>query len=186
VNIRLDQFDNSGFSRGRPAWVEFMWLVTQALFVRSWIPGAGHRCFLLRLFGAQIGRGVNIKPGLRVKFPWRLSVGDFTWIGEDVWIDNLTTVEIGANCCISQGAYLCTGSHDWSKPAFDLVTKSIVIRDGAWLAARSVVAPGVTVDEGAVLGLGSVATKDLAAWTVHSGVPAVAVRARELKAGSHT
>ena len=111
-------------------------------------------------------------------------MGDFTWIGEDVWIDNLATVQVGANCCISQGAYLCTGSHDWSKSAFDLIAKSIVIRDGAWLAARSVVAPGVTVAEGAVLGLASVATKDLTAWTVHSGVPAVAVRTRELKAGS--
>jgi putative colanic acid biosynthesis acetyltransferase WcaF len=181
VKIRLDQFDNSGFSRGRPSWVEFLWLITQALFVRSWIPGAGHRCFLLRLFGARIGRGVNIKPGLRVKFPWRLTVGDFTWIGEDVWIDNLATVEIGANCCISQGTYLCTGSHDWSKPAFDLVTKSIMIRDGAWLAARSVVAPGVTVEEGAVLGLGSVATKNLEPWTICYGVPALPVRKREVE-----
>lgn len=180
MNIRLDRFDNSGFSRGQPAWVEFLWLVTQALFVRSWIPGGRHRCVLLRLFGAKIGRGVIIKPGLRVKFPWRLTVGDFSWIGEDVWIDNLSLVEIGTNCCISQGVYLCTGSHDWSKPTFDLTTKPIVIKDDAWLAARCVVAPGITVGQGAVLGLGCVATRNLESWTIYGDVPAAPVRARHV------
>lgn len=130
------------------------------------------------MFGAKIGQGVEIKSGVKVKFPWRLEVADHSWIGEDVWIDNLATVRIGANCCISQGAYLCTGSHDWSRSSFDLIIRSIDVRDGAWIAARAVVAPGVTIGEGAVLSLGSVAASDLAPWTVHAGVPAKPIRPR--------
>ena len=101
------------------------------MFVSSSIPGSAHRCFLLRAFGAKIGRGVNIKPRVKVKFPWRLIVGNHSWIGEAVWIDNLAEVEIGANCCVSQGAYLCTGSHDWNSRKFTLITKPIRVEDGA-------------------------------------------------------
>lgn len=175
---RLDRFDNRWFSRGRPPWVELLWMLVQGVFVRSWIPGAAHRRVVLRLFGARIGRGVDIKPGVRVKFPWRLTVGDHTWIGEDAWIDNLGEVTIGANCCLSQGVYLCTGSHDWGRPSFDLIVKPIRIDDGAWIAARAVVGPGVTVGKGAVLGLGSAATDDLQSWKIHIGVPARPIRDR--------
>jgi putative colanic acid biosynthesis acetyltransferase WcaF len=119
-----------------------------------------------------------LKPGLKIKFPWRLVVGDNTWLGEDVWIDNLAPVLIGADCCISQGAYLCTGSHDWSKSGFDLITKPIRIGDRAWIAARAIIGPGVTVGEGAVLGLGSVASGDLAPWTIYRGNPAAGGAAR--------
>jgi putative colanic acid biosynthesis acetyltransferase WcaF len=115
-----------------------------------------------------------------VKFPWRLEVGDNSWLGESVWIDNLALVRIGANCCISQAVYLCTGSHDWSRPSFDPITRSVIINDGAWLAARSAVAPGVTVGEGAVLGFGSVAIRDLDPWKVYLGVPAVETRDRKI------
>jgi putative colanic acid biosynthesis acetyltransferase WcaF len=93
---------------------------------------------------------VIIKPGVRVKYPWRLSIGDNSWLGEDCWIDNLAQVSIGANACISQGAYLCTGNHDWSDPAFGLVVKSIVVGDAAWIAAKALIAPGVSLGEGAV------------------------------------
>ena len=153
-------------------------MLAQALFVSSWIPGRRHRAGLLRLFGAKVGKGVDIKPGLKVKFPWRLTIDDHSWIGEDVWIDNLEQVTIGANCCVSQGAYLCTGSHDWSKPTFDLIVKPIVVHDSAWIAARGTIAPGVVMGEGAVLSLGSVAVRDLEPWTVYAGTPAQKVRAR--------
>ncbi len=172
MQVRLSEFSNKGFSRGRPLVVELLWLLVQAAFVSSWLPGSSHRCFLLRMFGARIGNGVNIKPGVRVKFPWRLHVGDHSWIGEDVWIDDLDDVWIGSNCCLSQGAYLCTGSHDWAKPSFDLRTGPIRIEDGAWIAARASVGPGVTIGEGAVLCLGSTATRNLPPWTINSGVPA--------------
>lgn len=171
--MRLDRFTAGGFDRGRSGLIEALWVVAQALLVRCFIPGSAHRRLLLRAFGARIGRGVVIKPGVRVKFPWRLTIGDHTWIGEGVWIDNLAPVQIGRHCCISQDAYLCTGSHDWSVPSFDLVVKPIEIRDGAWIAARATVGPGVIVHDGAVLALGSVATSDLDAGGIYRGVPAL-------------
>lgn len=179
--VRLELFQNAAFDRQRAAYVEALWVLVQAALVRSFIPGSAHRRFLLRLFGARVGRGVVVKPGVRVKFPWKLEVGDHSWIGEGVWIDNLAPVRIGANCCISQEAYLCTGSHDWSKPSFDLIVRPIELADGAWVAARALVGPGVTVGEGAVLLLGSVARKSLEPWTIYSGNPAQPVRKRELK-----
>jgi putative colanic acid biosynthesis acetyltransferase WcaF len=155
--VRLGSYENGWFTRGRSKIVEALWLCVDALLVSSWVPGSWHRRLVLRLFGARIGRRVSIKPRVRVKFPWRLVVGDDSWLGECVWIDNLERVEIGSNCCLSQGAHLCTGSHDWTRPGFDLIVKPIRIEDGAWIAARAAVGPGVTVGKGGVLGLGSVA-----------------------------
>lgn len=176
--MRLDLYENGTFDRGRGLCVEALWLVAQWFFIRSTLPGSLHRRTILRLFGADIGTGVIIKPGLRVKFPWRLAVGDHTWLGEDVWIDNLAHVRIGSHCCVSQGAYLCTGSHDWASPGFALVVRPISIADHTWLAARSSVAPGVQAGVGSVLTMGSVACQDLAPWSIHSGVPAVKVKTR--------
>ena len=177
----LAQYSSAGFSRGRSAVVEAAWLVAQWLFVSSWLPGSAHRCWLLRLFGARIGHGAVIKPRVRIKFPWRLVVGEHSWIGEGAWIDNLAPVTIGANCCISQEAYLCTGNHNWRLRTFDLLAAPIVVKDGAWLAARTVVGPGVVVGEGAILGLGGVATNDIAEWTICAGVPAVEIGRRTME-----
>ena len=122
-----------------------------------------------------------IKPRARVKYPWLLSVGDYAWIGEDCWIDNLSQVNIGASACISQGAYLCTGNHDWSTPDFALRTGAISIGNMAWVGARAVICPGVALEEGAVASAGSVVQKNLPAWTIWSGNPAVFVRHRVIK-----
>jgi putative colanic acid biosynthesis acetyltransferase WcaF len=167
-SVRLDRYDARGFDRGRSRIVEALWLICGGLFVSSGLPGSLLRVLILRAFGARIAPGVVIKPHVRVKFPWRLSIGAHSWIGEDVWIDNLAQVSIGAQCCISQAAYLCTGSHNWSKETFDLVTKPIVIEDKVWICAKTTIGPGVRVGEGAVLALGSVATRDLDPWTRHS------------------
>lgn len=180
MKICLRRFDNSQFCRGRPRLVELLWLITSALFIESKLPGSAHRRLFLRLFGARVGKRVAIKPGVRVKFPWRLCIGSDSWIGEDVWIDNLDHVVIGDNCCLSQGAYICTGSHNWNSPSFDLITQSISIRDGAWIAARASVAPGVVVGEGAVLSMGSVGTINLEPWSVYQGVPAKLTKRRDL------
>jgi putative colanic acid biosynthesis acetyltransferase WcaF len=179
--IDLSRFRNNRFDRARPFWVEALWLITQALFVSSWLPGSGYRRLILKLFGASVGKNVVIKPRVRIKFPWQLVIGNNSWIGEDVWIDNLAFVTIGSSACISQGTYLCTGSHDWTSPTFDLVVKAIVIGDGAWVAAKSTVGPGVTVGEGAVLGLGGTALKDLDPWSIYIGTPAMFVRERFVK-----
>lgn len=180
MSISLNRYTVGSFNRGRSAIVEASWYILQIFFVSSRLPGSSHRKFLLRLFGATIGAGTTFKPGIRIKFPWRLTIGNHSWIGEDVWIDNLASVTIGDHVCISQGTYLCTGSHDWSKERFDLLTQTIKVDDGAWLAARTNIGPGVVVHKGAVLTLGSSAYSDLAAWTIYTGVPAQPVRHRRL------
>ncbi|MDJ0922060.1 MAG: WcaF family extracellular polysaccharide biosynthesis acetyltransferase [Henriciella sp.] len=179
--MKLETFDNSDFKRGRSLVVELVWIVVSVLLFRSPLPGSGWRRSLLRLFGAKISDGVVIKPNVRIKFPWRLSVGAHSWIGEDVWIDNLAMVTIGESACLSQAAYLCTGSHDWAIESFDLITEPITLEDKSWVAAKAVVAPGVTIKEGAVLALGSVAHKDLEPWTVYVGNPAEPVRPRAVR-----
>ena len=177
-SIRLDHYSNASFNRGRPRLIEALWTIASALLVASWIPGAMHRRALLRLFGAKIAKGVTIKPGVLIKFPWRLEVGANSWIGERVWIDNLEIVKIGSNCCISQGAYICTGSHDWRSRRFELIVKPVTIEDGAWVAAKAVLAPGLVVGQGAVLFMGSVATSKMEPWGVYQGVPAKLVKSR--------
>jgi putative colanic acid biosynthesis acetyltransferase WcaF len=184
--VLLTKYDNAWFSRGRSRFVEVLWLVLDAALVRSRIPGSIHRRLILRAFGALIGKRVLIKPGVRIKFPWRLEIGDDSWVGEDVWIDNLAPVQIGANCCISQGVYICTGNHDWGALAFNLIVKPVKIEDRAWLGARSILGPGVLVGEGAVLSLGSVATSDLASWGIYQGVPATLVKQRSVIGDSST
>jgi putative colanic acid biosynthesis acetyltransferase WcaF len=148
------------------------------LFFETAFPLSGFKGLVLRLFGARIGRGVVIKPHVRIKYPWKLSIGDFSWIGEDVWIDNLEEVSIGANCCISQGALLLCGNHNYTKSTFDLMIAPITLEDGAWIGAKSTVCPGVMVQSHAVLTVGSVATKTLESYGIYSGNPAVKVKDR--------
>ncbi len=176
----LASYNIGAFHRGRSNIVFGLWIIIDSLLVSSWIPGSRMRRMILRLFGAKIGKGVVFKPSVRVKFPWRLSVGDYSWIGENVWIDNLAEVNIGSHACLSQGAYLCTGSHNWSAATFDLITQPITICDGAWIAAKSTVGPGVTIGEGAVLGLGSTTSQNLEAWNVYVGAPAQFVKNRTI------
>ena len=133
---------------------------------------------LLRCFGAKIGKGVVIKPSVNIKYPWNLSIGDYTWIGENVWIDNLVQVTIGSDVCVSQGAMLLCGNHNYKKSTFDLMVGKIVLEDGCWVGAQSVVCPGVTLHSHAVLGVASVANKNLDAYTIYQGNPAHMVRKR--------
>lgn len=178
--MKLDLFKAPGFDRGAPRWREATWVMISGLLFSTWLPGSAWRVFLLRLFGGKVGRGVIIKPYVKVKFPWRLSVGDHCWIGEHVWIDNLAKVIIGDHVCISQGAYLCTGSHDWSAERFDLIVRPISVGSKAWIGARSAVSPGSQIGEGAVLTLGSIASRTLEPWMIHSGSPARPMKPRLL------
>jgi putative colanic acid biosynthesis acetyltransferase WcaF len=133
------------------------------------------------MFGAKVGRGVVIKPGVRVKYPWRLTVGNNTWLGEDCWIDNIADVHIGSNACLSQGSYLCTGNHDWSDTAFPLTAQSIWIEDGAWVGAKAIICPNVTVGEGAIAAAGSVVQRSIPPGEIHSGNPAGFLRLRRMR-----
>lgn len=176
--MHLDRYSSSDFDRGASFGTEAIWLALSGVFVTSWLPGSGWRRWLLQLFGARIGTNVTIKPGVRVKFPWRLEIGDHAWIGEDVWIDNLAEVTIGSHTCLSQGAYLCTGSHNWARDTFDLIVRPIEIRNHSWVGARATLAPGAVLSEGAVLSMGSLGLGTSKSWTIYSGVPATAQKPR--------
>lgn len=178
MTTRLDRFENGEFERGRSRLVETLWIMVGGLVLGGPIPGSSQRVAILRLFGATIGRGVVIKPGTRVKFPWRLTIGDHSWIGESVWIDNLAEVEIGAHVCVSQGAYLCAGSHDWRKSTFDLIVRPIRIESGSWVGAMASIAPGVIMRAESVLTMGSVATREIPPGMIAQGNPAEAMRER--------
>ena len=176
--IRLDTYDNSWYQPG-PFWKRSLWFfLGQPLFQLSWMPSSKLRVALLRVFGARVGTGVVIKPQVQIKYPWFLSIGDNCWIGEHCWIDNLTSVRLGSNVCLSQGAYLCTGNHNWSDPAFGLILAPIYCRDGSWAGAKSVLGPGAVLGECSVAGAGAVVTGIVPDYEVHAGNPARFVRAR--------
>lgn len=175
----LAQYQTTGFNRGKPIWVEWIWRVASALIFQSPLfPFYGLKRQILRLFGARIGRGVLIKPRVSITFPWRLILEDHCWIGEGVWLDSLGEIRIGPSACISQGAYLCTGNHDYKKVSFDLLTAPISVGRSAWVAAQSRVAPGVTIGEGAVLAFASVAMDDLEPRGIYLGHPAQKIATR--------
>lgn len=177
--VDLSKFNNAAFSRGAPAWKELLWRVLQqGFFNLEWIKAYGLKRFILHRLGASLAPGVIFKPKTKITFPWKLSIGPNAWIGEDVWLLNLDRITIGSNVCISQRAFLCTGSHDWSKESFDLITKPIIIEDGAWICANVFIGPGVTVGQNSVVTAGSVVTKDLPPNKVCSGNPCVAVKDR--------
>ncbi|MBW4890095.1 putative colanic acid biosynthesis acetyltransferase [Mucilaginibacter sp. HMF5004] len=177
----LSSYNNAWYNPGASFLKRTIWFYVNAVvFKTSLIPSNGLKAILLRMFGAKIGKGVELKPCINIKYPWFLEVGDFVWIGENVWIDNLTTVTIGTNACISQGAMLLTGNHNYSKPTFNLMVKPIVINEGGWIGAQSVVCPGVTVQSHAVLTAGSIATKNLDAYSIYQGNPAVKIKDRKI------
>ena len=171
---RLDQFDNSDYHPG-PWFARVLWTLVSGLFFQTWFPWpSALKRTLLRLFGSNIGRGVVFKPRITIKYPWKLTVGDHCWIGENVWIDNLGHVNLGNHCCLSQGAMLLCGNHNYKKPTFDLMVGDITLEDGVWIGARTIVGPGVTCGSHSVLTLGSIAAHDLEAWMIHRGNPAEA------------
>lgn len=177
----LDQYKNDWYQPGRNGLIRICWYYVNLIFFQSgWFPVAILKVKLLRLFGADVGKGVVIKPCVNVKYPWKLHIGDHVWIGEHVWIDNLSNVHIGSHTCISQGAMLLTGSHNYKKVSFDLMVGDIVLEEGVWIGAQTIVCPGVTCHSHSVLAVNSVANSDLAAYTIYQGNPAVAKRKREI------
>jgi putative colanic acid biosynthesis acetyltransferase WcaF len=179
--MRLDRYTVGSYSPGAPLWKQIGWYYLGSPLVSSYsIVGSGFKCWLLRCFGAEVGEGVCIKPGVKIKFPWRLKVGDFVWLGENCWIDNVALVTIASHSCVSQDVYLCTGNHDWRDPAFELKDTPIQIEEGCWIAARATIGPGVKVGRGAVLCLGSVASRSLEPMTIYAGNPAQAIKQRQI------
>jgi putative colanic acid biosynthesis acetyltransferase WcaF len=167
---------------GASKFKQVCWYFTNVLVLKnSLLPGSGIRVFFLRLFGARVGRGVVIKPGVNIKFPWKLTIGDHSWVGEKVWIDNLASVSIGRSACVSQGAVLLTGNHDYKKTTFDLIIAPIIIEDGVWIGASAMVCPGVTCSSHSVLSVASIANKNLEPYSIYKGNPAVKIAERIIK-----
>jgi putative colanic acid biosynthesis acetyltransferase WcaF len=178
----LSIYNNHPYHPGANALKRLLWYYVNIIFINSaWLPVSSFRIFLLRLFGARIGNGVTLKPCVNIKYPWHLQIGNHTWIGESVWIDNLTTVSIGNNVCISQGAVLQTGSHNYKSPAFDLIIGPITLEDGVWIGNSAIVNKGVVAGSHAILSSGSVTTKNLEAYSIYQGNPAVKVRERQIQ-----
>lgn len=180
--IRLDTFSTCNFDKGAGALRIILWYFVNALMVRaSWNPFMGIKIVLLKAFGAKIGKGLVIKNNVCIKFPWKLTIGDNVWLGENCWIDNLDYVTIGNDVCISQGALLLTGNHDYTVSSFDYRNAPIVIEDGAWIGAKTVVCPGVTAKSHSILTVGSIATKDMEEYGIYQGNPAKKIRERIIK-----
>ncbi|TAH23721.1 MAG: colanic acid biosynthesis acetyltransferase WcaF [Cytophagales bacterium] len=175
----LISYNNSWYNPGGNVLKRLLWyIINSCIFNSYFFPINFLKTFLLKLFGAKIGKGVVIKPAVNIKYPWFLEIGNYTWIGEKVWIDNLIFVKIGSNCCLSQGCMLLTGNHDFKKTTFDLIVKPITIENGVWLGAKSIVCPGVICHENSVLTVGSIATFDLEKNGIYAQNPLQKIKER--------
>jgi putative colanic acid biosynthesis acetyltransferase WcaF len=179
MKIDLSKYDQSWYLRGRSSLVVLMWWFIQGTVFRYSLHNMYRwRNFLLRLFGAEIGKDVRIRPSAKFTYPWKVSIGDYSWIGDNVQFYSLDKICVGTNCVISQESYLCTGSHDIKDPFFGLITKSIRIKDGAWVASDVFVYPGVTINQMGVAAARSTVTRDIPANEVHVGSPAKYLKKR--------
>lgn len=176
----LDQFDPSkGLDRGRSKRFEAVWYLLKCSFFLSPLPWPGRlKVWLLRRFGATVGEGVVIKPRVNIHFPWKLSLGDHVWIGEEVFILNFEPCVIESRSCISQRAFLCGGNHDFRRLDFPYRNGPIFIREQSWIGAQVFVAPNVTIGKGCVVAAGSIITQDQPEGMICSGNPCRAIRPR--------
>lgn len=176
---KLSLFEIPVGFRGRPGWyIQLWWLVQACFFKTSPQFMYGWRRWLLRSFGAEVGKGVKLRPSVHTQFPWKIRIGDHSWIGDGVVLYSLAEIEIGANAVISQRSYLCTGSHDYRLESFPIYAHKISIADECWLATDVYVAPKVTIGRGTVVGARSSVFHDLPAGIVAIGTPAKKVRNR--------
>ena len=176
---KLDEFHLPANFRKRNAVVVQLWWIIQGTFF-STSPQFMYkwRCWLLRIFGASIGTGVIIRPSVRITYPWNVSIGDYSWIGDHAELYSLGEIEIGSNTVISQNSYLCSGSHDLSKETFDINAQKITIEDEVWVASDVFVAPGVTIKKGAVIGARSTVLNNMPEGMVCYGYPCKPIKPR--------
>lgn len=173
IKFKLSCFSSPGNYRGRSGFFVLLWWFCQAtIFAWSPQPMYGFRRFLLRLFGADIGVGVLIRPSAKIVYPWKLHIGDHSWIGDDASLYCLDKIVIGSNTVISQKCYLSSGSHDYKKSSFDLVLSPVVIGDSCWLATDVFLAPGVHVVSNTVVGARSSVFKSIDEPGIYFGSPA--------------
>ena len=176
--VEIKNFDRNTYKPGNKILI-IIWYFVNVIFLKNPLnPLSNLKVIILRLFGAEIGKNVLIKSPIDVKYPWKLKIGDYSSIGEHVWINNLDDVVIGKNVCVSQGAMLLCGNHNYKKSTFDLILGKIILEDGVWIGAQSIVCPSVTCKSHSVLTVNSTATKDLEAYSIYQGTPAVKIKDR--------
>lgn len=180
--VDLRKYDQSNYDRGRPGWYILLWWLIQAIAFPL-TPHNFHslRISLLRLFGAKIGKGVMIRPTSRFTYPWKITIGDYSWIGDDVVLYSLDEIRIGNHCVISQESYLCTGSHNIKDRAFSLLTNPIAIGNGVWIATDCFIAPGVQIGANTVIGARSTVFNSMPAEYICWGTPCRPHRRREME-----
>ena len=176
--MNLSRYNNSWYNPGN-AVKRVLWYYTNLIFFKSgWFPFYALKVFLLKLFGATLGKAVLIKPFVNIKYPWFLIIGNNVWIGEEVWIDNLALVTIGDNVCISQGVLLLTGSHNYKSEAFDLIVNPITLEDSVWICAKAIVCSGIVCRKNSMITAGSVITADCDENGIYKGNPGVKIKMR--------
>ncbi len=177
----LQEFTMPDGFRGRSSVIVIIWWAVQStLFAWSPQPFFGWRNFLLRLFGAKIGRGVKIRPTTRITYPWKLKIGDHCWVGDYCQLYNLDRIELGNHVALAHKVYLCTGSHDKEDRRFQIQSRPVYIEDEVWLTNDVFVGPGVTVGKGVVVGARSTVLKDLPEGMICFGYPAKPVKKRKM------
>ena len=170
--IDLRTYDLSNFDRGKPTWIIMLWWLVQAIAFPLTLHNFNRsRCYLIRLFGAEIGTGVVIRPSARFIFPWKVKIGDYSWIGDDVVFYSIDRITVGSHSVVSQKSYLCTGSHDINKSSFDLITAPIAIGNGVWIATDCFIAAGVEIGSNSVIGARSSVMKSIPSRQVAWGTP---------------
>jgi len=183
INVKVNNasYNTSVHLVGRNKLIYYLWFLVHILFfLNPFNPISSLKIFWLKAFGAKIGKGVVVKPGATVKYPWKLTIGNDSWIGENVWIDNVESITIGESVCISQGALLLTGSHDHTSSTFDYQCAPINIEDGVWIGAKSIVGKGITCKSHSILGINSVAEKNMEEFVIYKGNPAMALMKRKI------
>jgi putative colanic acid biosynthesis acetyltransferase WcaF len=185
LETNLGKFNNSEYWKSYNTASKFkilLWFFVNSIFINSYLPfPIVLKVFLLKIFGAKLGNGIVLKPKVNIKYPWFLEIGHNVWIGEEVWIDNLDFVNIGDNACISQGALLLTGNHDYTKETFDMRIGKIIIENGVWIGARAIVCQNVTCKSHSILTVGSVTSSNLEPYGIYKGNPAILQKTRVIK-----
>lgn len=180
IKTDLSKYNNSWYKPGgffkRTTW----YFINVLFFINPLNPSSRIKILLLKIFGAEIGKGVVVKQGVNIKYPWKLQIEDYSWIGENVWIDNLDQVRIGKNCCLSQGVLLLCGNHNYNKQTFDLMIGCITLEDGVWIGAQSILGPNTICKSHSVLSIQSASTGVLDEYSIYRGNPATKIKDRKM------
>ena len=182
IKFDKSKFDNSWYQPGSILKRSLWYFVNVFFFINPMFPFRRIKPSILKIFGAKIGKNCLIKPGVNIKYPWFLDFGDHVTIGENVWLDNLGLLTIRDQVTISQGVVLINGNHNFKSKSFDLIISEITIEEGAWIGAKSTIAPGVTIGKYAMISMGSVVFKNCEDFGIYKGNPAQLIKHREFTA----